>query len=71
VSGASLAQARAARDAAKEALAGRREVSGIGVARVDDGYAVKVNLTEPADGVPAEILGVPVRVEVVGQVKKL
>jgi hypothetical protein len=67
---ATLAQARAAREAAKARLAGRREVTGIGVARLGDGYAVKVNLREAAAGVPAEILGVPVRVEVVGQVRK-
>ncbi|PYQ54054.1 MAG: hypothetical protein DMF78_07590 [Acidobacteria bacterium] len=70
MSGASLARARAAREAAKTALAGRPEVTGIGVARLDDGYAVKVNLREAADAIPAEILGVPVRVEVVGAIRK-
>ena len=68
--GATLAQARAAREAAKAALAGRPEVTGIGVAREGDGYAVKVNLTEDSDAVPAEILGVPIRAEVVGRIRK-
>jgi len=70
VKGATLAQARAAREAAKVALAGRPEVSGVGVARLGDGYAVKVNLTAASDAVPVEILGVPVRAEVVGPIRK-
>ena len=68
--GATLAQARAAREAAKAALAGRPEVTGIGVAREGDGYAVKVNLTEHSDAIPAEILGVPIRAEIVGPLRK-
>lgn len=67
---ATLEQARAARDAMRAVLADRPEVSGIGITRHEGGYAVKVNLTTPSDAVPKEMLGVPVRTEVVGRIRK-
>ena len=74
--GASLEVARAAKAPAARAfhdLTGC-EVS-VGLSRVgEDTYALKVNLTEaPAAGLtlPTEIEGVPVRVEVVGRIRKL
>ena len=67
---ATLAEARSACAAARRALDGKREVSGVGVARLGDGYGVKVNLTTPCDGVPDEVEGVPVVAEVVGPVRK-
>jgi hypothetical protein len=70
VSAATLDQARAAREKARATLADRPEVTGIGITRHQGGYAVKVNLTTPSDAVPEEILGVPVRTEVVGPVRK-
>lgn len=48
-------------------------VVGVGITRIGDGYGVKVNLeTSPAADVdlPDKIDGVPVRVEVVGKIRK-
>ena len=39
----------------------------VGIAKVADGYAVKINLTEPmptGTHLPGEVEGVPVRIEV-------
>jgi hypothetical protein len=73
MAGVTLEQARAAKTAALQYFEKLGTVVGAGVTRVDDDYAVKINLREPlADGVdvPAEIDGVPVRVEVVGPIRK-
>jgi len=45
-------------------------VNGVGVAPFEDGFAVKVNLSEPADdlALPTSIEGVPVVWEVVGEI---
>lgn len=48
-------------------------VVGVGITRIDDEYGVKVNLrSAPARGArpPESLNGVPIRVEVVGQVRK-
>jgi hypothetical protein len=48
-------------------------VAGVGVTRVDGGYGVKVNLQEqppPGLTLPEDVDGVPVRVEVVGTIRK-
>jgi len=66
-------QARAAKDAAKAALASVPGVVGIGLTKIGDDYALKVNLREvlPANiAVPDRIAGVPVQVEVVGRIRK-
>ena len=66
-------QARAAKAAAKLEFAGLTRVVGIGLTKVGDDYAVKVNLSEPLPpGVrlPERIAGVRVRVEVVGVIRK-
>lgn len=66
-------QARAAKDVAKTELAGVPGVVGIGLTKVGDDYALKINLREPLPGnvhVPPSIAGVPVRVEVVGSIRK-
>ena len=71
---ATLESARAAKPAVQEVFAGLGEVVGVGITRIGDGYGVKVNLrSAPAAGVelPAEVEGVPVRVEVVGTIRKL
>jgi hypothetical protein len=73
MAGVTLEQARAAKTRALQYFETLGTVVGVGVTRVDDDYAVKINLREPlADGVdvPAEIDGVPVRVEVVGPIRK-
>jgi len=61
-------QARNMRNPLGEMLKGVKEVTGIGVTKVGDNYAVKVNLQKevPAGTVPEEIAGVRVVVEVVG-----
>jgi hypothetical protein len=70
---ATLEAARAAKPAARRTFAALAEVVGVGITRVGDGYGVKVNLrAAPAEGVelPGEVEGVPVRVEVVGAIRK-
>ena len=74
MAGATLESARAAKPAVQKVFAALGEVVGVGITRVGDGYGVKVNLrAAPAAGVelPAEVDGVPVRVEVVGAIRKL
>ena len=69
----SLNEARAAKVTAAEAFGRLAEVAGIGITRLGDGYGLKVNLSRPprsASPLPTEIAGVPVRVEVVGQIRK-
>ena len=68
--GYTIEQAHAAKDKAKQLF---RENVGVGITRVDDGYAVKVNLENPMpadESVPTSIDGVPVRIEVVGKIHK-
>ncbi len=68
-----LEQARAAKESARELLAGLPGVVGVGITKVGEDYAVKVNLSAPlpADAAaPARIGDVPVRVEVVGRITK-
>jgi hypothetical protein len=66
-----LREARAAKAKALEVFTPKAKVVGVGVTRVDEGYGVKVNLEAPSDhDLPAEVDGVPVKVEVVGPVRK-
>jgi hypothetical protein len=45
------------------------EVSGVGIARVGDGWGFKVNLTRPTQHqLPESFEGVPISAEVVGEV---
>jgi hypothetical protein len=68
-----LERARAAKEQARALFARKASVVGVGINRVGNGFGVKVNLSEPpppdAD-LPATIDGVPVRVEVVGTIRK-
>ncbi len=66
-------EARAAKKRALDVFERLARVVGIGITKVDDGYGVKVNLRDkPNDEVtlPETIDGVPVRVEVVGAIRK-
>jgi endonuclease YncB( thermonuclease family) len=68
----SLPKVRAAQRKVMAKLAQVREVNGVGITRVGDGYGLKVNLAaQPKRQVrlPEEIDGVPVRVEVVGPIR--
>jgi hypothetical protein len=66
---ASLKDARAAKTKAARMLAGRSRLQGIGITKQANGYGIKVNLLDYDDALPAEIDGVPVRVEVVGPIR--
>lgn len=68
---AGLEAARAAKSRLAAALAGHPRVTGVGVARADDGgHVVKVLLSARDDDVPAEQDGVPVVTEVVGRITR-
>lgn len=74
--GASLEAARAAKArAAKEFLDLIGDEVSVGLSRVgEDEYALKINLTHapnPELALPSNIEGVPVEVEVVGEIRKL
>lgn len=71
--GTTLEQARAAKARAMDVFGPLAPVVGVGVTRVDGGYGVKVNLeSDPPAGtaLPAAVDGVPVKVEVVGRLRK-
>jgi hypothetical protein len=68
-----LDQVRAAKPHALEAFKGLGKVAGVGITRVGKGYGLKINLEEaPVSDVtlPETIKGIPVRVEVVGPLRK-
>jgi hypothetical protein len=68
-----LDEARAAKPKALAAFSRDASVVGVGITRVEGGYGLKVNLVEPpSPGVtlPESVDGVPVRVEVVGTIRK-
>lgn len=67
-----IEEARAAKPAALRQFQKLGDVVGVGITRVSDDYALKVNLSGPvAPGVnlPTHVDGVPVRVEVTGPVR--
>jgi hypothetical protein len=69
----SLDKARRAKARVLEIVGRVASVVGVGITRVDGGYGVKVNLREPpAAGalLPESVDDVPVRVEVVGTIRK-
>jgi hypothetical protein len=65
--------ARRAKTKVAELVTGRPEVNGIGITRVGERYAVKVNLRQPlpANVLPRTVEDVPVVVELVGAIKAL
>jgi hypothetical protein len=68
-----LEQARAAKKAAQSVFARLAKGAAIGITRRGRGYGLKVNVPHPlrADAVaPTEIGGVPVKIEVVGPIRK-
>ena len=69
----SLEQARAAKESAKVLLTALPGVVGVGITKVGEDYALKVNLRAPLPAgvsVPERIGGVPVKVEVVGRITR-
>lgn len=70
---AGLASARAAKARAAAVFEKLGDVVGIGLTRIDGTYGVKVNLSAPprdAASLPDQIDGVPVKVEIVGTIRK-
>jgi hypothetical protein len=67
---ATLAQAKAALAELKARLAGREGVTGVGIARAEGGYELKVNLAAPAEDIPGDVGGIPVFTEVTGPLRK-
>lgn len=70
---ATLGEAQAAKDILKARMLGVPELRGIGIALLDDGFGVKLNLSCRPEGliVPDEIDGVPVIVELVDTLRPL
>jgi hypothetical protein len=71
--GCTLEEARAAKAEAHGVFARLAKVNGIGLTRVGDGYGLKVNVECALKGdqsLPTDVRGVPVKVEVVGAIKK-
>jgi len=69
----SLEQARAAKESAKTLLAFLPGKVGLGITKVGDDYALKVNLSQPLPAgvsAPERIGGVLLCVEVVGKITK-
>jgi hypothetical protein len=69
---ATLQEARAAKAKVAQLVSGHPAVNGVGITRVGDGYAVKLNLSSPngTAGLPKQVDGVPVRIETVGPIAK-
>ena len=71
--GSTLEQVRAAKRQALGKFKRLGDVTGVGITRVGKGYGLKINLKKPPaqkSPLPTTIKGVPVRVEVVGPLKK-
>ena len=69
----SLEQARAAKESAKVLLTALPGVVGVGITKVGEDYALKVNLRAPLPtgvSAPERIGDVPVKVEVVGRITR-
>ena len=69
---ADLQRAYRAQDRLLAALGGDDRVNGVGIARGDEGYVLKVNLRDAAarGAVPEEVDGVRVLVHAVGPIRK-
>jgi len=73
MSRATIDQARAAKAGAAALFSKLARVAGVGIVRCDEGYGVKINLAAPLPAnaaAPATINGVPIRVEVIGAIRK-
>ncbi len=70
---ATLEQAREAKAKLAKMLIQVPELQGVGIAMLDDGYGLKVNLARelPSLKIPAAVDGVPVVVTIVGGVRAL
>jgi hypothetical protein len=69
----SLDRARAAKAHALEVFSRFGDVVGVGLTRIGDHYGIKVNFSSAVSDesvLPREVDGVPVKVEVVGAIRK-
>jgi hypothetical protein len=67
---ATLSEAKAAKARTRELLGNVDQLRGLGIARTDDGFGVKVNLQRELDEpIPEQIDGVPLVVEIVGTIR--
>lgn len=68
---ASRMEAREAKESARADLEHVDGFTGVGIVRTDDGYGLQVNLETDAgiEDVPGEVDGVPVTVEIVGEIQ--
>lgn len=68
---ATLEQARAAKQRAFERFDALADVVGIGITRIDGGYALKINLrTEPDAPLPDALDNVPIQTQITGPIRK-
>ncbi len=67
-----LQRAQAAQDCLVQTLGEHPEVNGVGIARAEGGYVLKVNVrtNRGREAIPPEVEGVPVRVQTVGRIRK-
>lgn len=69
-----LDQVRAAKPQAKKFFARFGPISGLGITRLGDGYALKVNFEHlegaTEESLPSSIAGVPVKIAVTGSIVK-
>lgn len=66
-----LERARKAKDETVRLTGKMSCLRGVGITKVRGKYAVKVSLSEPAgDSLPKDVDGVPIVVEIVGEVRK-
>jgi hypothetical protein len=66
-----LNDARAAKAKVARLLGGHPQVNGIGIARSDSGYEIKINLSAPLkERLPTSLDGVPIKAEVVGRISR-
>jgi hypothetical protein len=68
-----LDKARAAKARAHEVFSKLADVVGVGITTIGSEYGLKVNVSSPpppSNVLPSEVDGVPVRMEVVGKIRK-
>jgi len=68
-----LDHARAAKERAHKVFSKLADVVGVGITTIGSEYGLKVNISSPpppSNVLPQEVDGVPVRVEVVGKIRK-
>ena len=66
-------KARAAKARAHEVFSKLADVVGVGITTIGSEYGLKVNVSSPpppSNVLPSEVDGVPVRIEVVGKIRK-